>query len=494
MDEIILSINSKANNIEYSVSELSNLLKKTVEDNFSLVRIRGEISGAKLAPSGHLYFSLKDENALIASACWKGMLSKIQVKPEDGMEVIVTGSITTYPGQSKYQLIVHNIEVSGIGALMLLLERRKKQFEAEGLFLVSRKKKIPFLSSIIGIITSPTGAVIKDMLHRIKDRFPSRVILWPVLVQGNQSAEQVANAVLGFNNFTQDRPDVIIIARGGGSFEDLFSFNEEKIIRAVALSNIPIVSAIGHETDFTLIDFVSDLRAPTPTAAAEMCVPVKEELALKIAQINSSINLSIYNLVDLLNLKIVSLFSKIIDPEQKFYYLTQRFDDLVIRFSLALPSLFMEKQRKFYKAISNLHYPSNRVELYKKRMVDFDNKIKSLMMDIFQLKLILLMNTSSRIVFEKLENNLNNQAQQIQHLFFRLTAKTNYIIHDQQKNIVNLGKMLNNLSYHNILKRGFVVVRDSDNKVIKYASKLKSPGEYQLEFSDKKITRKIMEE
>ncbi|HUZ72785.1 MAG TPA: exodeoxyribonuclease VII large subunit [Stellaceae bacterium] len=275
---------ARANLPEYSVSEIAALLKRTIEQNFAYVRVRGEISGFKRHSSGHAYFALKDEAAVLDAVCWRG--TRLALKPEDGMEVVCTGRLTTYPGRSRYQLVVESMELAGIGALLKLLEERKARLAAEGLFAPERKRKLPFLPEVIGVVTSPTGAVIRDILHRLADRFPRRVLIWPVAVQGEGAAAQVAAAIQGFNRLVPGgeppRPDLLIVARGGGSIEDLMAFNEENVVRAAASSAIPLISAVGHETDTTLIDFASDRRAPTPTAAAEMAVPVRLELAAEL--------------------------------------------------------------------------------------------------------------------------------------------------------------------------------------------------------------------
>src|SRR5918995_7043643 len=272
---------------EFTVSELSSALKRTVEDAYGHVRVRGEISGFR-GPhsSGHCYFALKDESAKIEAVVWKFAHARMRFKPQEGLEVIATGKLTTYPGSSKYQIVIEAIEPAGIGALMALMEERKKKLAAEGLFDEARKQLLPWLPEVIGIVTSPTGAVIRDILHRLQDRFPRRVLVWPVKVQGEGSAEQVAAAIRGFNALPEGgkipRPDLLIVARGGGSLEDLWSFNEEVVVRAAADSMIPLISAVGHETDFTLIDFAADKRAPTPTAAAEMAVPVRADLITEL--------------------------------------------------------------------------------------------------------------------------------------------------------------------------------------------------------------------
>lgn len=272
-----------------SISEISNLLKRTVEDRFGFVRLRGELSGVKRAASGHLYCALKDDKAVIDGVMWRGGAQRLAFRPEDGVEVIVTGKLTTYPGRSKYQIVIETMEIAGEGALLALLEKLRARLAAEGLFAPERKRALPFLPQVIGVVTSPTGAVIRDILHRLADRFPSRVLVWPVLVQGEGAAQQVANAVRGFSAIVPGgpvpRPDLVIVARGGGSIEDLWSFNEEVVVRAVAESSIPVISAVGHETDTTLCDYAADCRAPTPTAAAEMAVPVRAELAATLAEL-----------------------------------------------------------------------------------------------------------------------------------------------------------------------------------------------------------------
>jgi exodeoxyribonuclease VII large subunit len=267
-----------------SVSELSGALKRTIENAFGQVRVRGEISGFKRHGSGHCYFTLKDENACIDAVIWRGGAAALAFQPEDGAEVIATGKLTTYPGRSKYQIVVDRMELAGEGALLALLEKRRKALAAEGLFDAGRKRKLPFLPGVIGVITSPTGAVIRDILHRLEDRCPTRVIVWPVAVQGEGAAARIAAAIRAFPSI-EPRPDLLIVARGGGSIEDLWPFNEEEVVRAAAECPIPLISAVGHETDTTLIDFASDLRAPTPTAAAELAVPVRTELLAQLSEL-----------------------------------------------------------------------------------------------------------------------------------------------------------------------------------------------------------------
>ena len=302
------------NNLEYTVSELSNSIKRIIEDNFDYIRIKAEIGRVSKPNSGHIYLDLKDDASVISGIVWKGNVNKLDIIPEEGLEVVCTGKVTTYSGQSKYQIIIENMEPAGIGALMALLEKRKDKLLKEGLFADDYKKDIPFLPKRIGVITSPTGAVIKDILHRIHDRFPVNVTVWPVKVQGESSSEEVIDAIEGFHLLEQsnlEKPDVIIIARGGGSIEDLWGFNDEDLVRKVFESKIPIISAIGHETDITLIDLVADLRAPTPTAAAEMAVPVRKDLLVSTKDLFERIKNYKGHATEL-----VSLY---IPPERKIY-------------------------------------------------------------------------------------------------------------------------------------------------------------------------------
>jgi len=324
---------------EFSVSEISAVIKKTVETTFAHVRVKGEVFGCKRADSGHYYLSLKDENALLAAVCWKGVAAGLQVKPEDGLEVVATGKITTFAGKSSYQLVIEKMEVAGAGALLKLLEERKQKFTAEGLFDPAHKKTLPYLPEVIGVVTSPTGAVIRDIIHRVSDRFPSRIIVWPSLVQGEGAAGQVAAAIEGFNRLAPGgsvpRPDVLIVARGGGSLEDLWCFNEEAVVRAVYNSEIPIVSAVGHETDTMLIDYAADVRAPTPTGAAEFVVPVKSELAAKLMLQGSRMINSVHRLYSENKNLLDGLARGIPNLEQILSDNVQKLDDRAERLNLS---------------------------------------------------------------------------------------------------------------------------------------------------------------
>jgi exodeoxyribonuclease VII large subunit len=331
---------------EYSVSELSAALKRAIEENFGHVRVKGEVSGWKRHSSGHCYFALKDSEAVLDSVCWRGTAQRLSVQPEDGMEVVCTGRLSTYPGRSKYQLVVETIELAGIGALLKLLEDRRRRLAAEGLFAPERKQKIPFLPEVIGVVTSPSGAVIRDILHRLADRFPRRVLLWPVAVQGEGAAAQIAAAIAGFNRLSPGdavpRPDVLIVARGGGSLEDLMPFNEEIVVRAAALSAIPLISAVGHETDTTLIDHAADRRAPTPTAAAELAVPVRLDLIATAESLRGRLLAALGRLLSERRLALRGLARGLPDPQDLIGLAAQRLDDraerlhLTIRHRLAL--------------------------------------------------------------------------------------------------------------------------------------------------------------
>ncbi len=329
----------------FSVTEISVALKNTLEKIFGYVRIKGEISGLKLHTSGHLYFSLKDKDSLLDAICWRGTLSKFSLTPTDGMEVICQGRITTYGARSKYQIIVDHMEVAGVGELLALLEERKKKLAAEGLFDISRKKKLPFLPSTIGIITSPTGAVIEDILHRLKERFPLHVLLWPVTVQGENAAQEVTQAIEGFNALPS-KPDLLIVARGGGSLEDLWAFNEECVVRAAANSEIPLISAIGHETDTTLLDYVADRRAPTPTAAAEMAVPVLKDLLETIHTNTYRLRNGILKTLRHAEVLLQSHTRGLISPQRILETKQQLLDDYLERLTVSLGNKKMTSQSR----------------------------------------------------------------------------------------------------------------------------------------------------
>ncbi len=344
---------------EYTVSEISSALKRTVEETYGYVRVRGEISGFRGAhASGHCYFSLKDDKARLEAVVWKMTLGRLKFRPQEGVEVIATGRLTTFPGQSKYQLVIEALEPAGIGALMALLEARRKALTAEGLFAEERKKALPYLPRVIGVVTSPTGAVIRDILHRLSDRFPTRVIVWPVRVQGETCAAEVSAAIAGFNSLKPGgavpRPDIIIVARGGGSLEDLWGFNEEIVVRAAAASAIPLISAVGHETDVTLIDFASDRRAPTPTAAAEMAVPVRAELIAGVDGLGARLTAAALRHVETRRRDLRSAARSLPRPENLLELPRRSFDELAGRIGRALLANARAHRTQFERAAGRL--------------------------------------------------------------------------------------------------------------------------------------------
>ena len=346
---------SASNAAEYSVSEISLALKRTVEEAFGYVRVRGEITGYR-GPhsSGHAYFALKDDRARLDAVIWKGTFSRLKFKPEEGMEVVATGKLTTYPGKSNYQIVIDNLEPAGAGALMALLEERRRKLAAEGLFDEARKQLLPFMPAVIGVVTSPTGSVIRDIIHRISDRFPLHVLVWPVRVQGETTGAEVANAVAGFNELAPGgaipRPEIIIVARGGGSLEDLWGFNDEIVVRAVAASGIPVISAVGHETDWTLIDHAADVRAPTPTGAAEMAVPVKAELEATVAALAARLKGCMGRSLDRQRQAVRAAARALPSPDQLFALPRRRFDDLAGRLDRAA-RLSAERRRARLAAV-----------------------------------------------------------------------------------------------------------------------------------------------
>lgn len=342
----------------YTVSELSGALKRTVEDAFGNVRVRGEISGFKRHASGHCYLTLKDDRACMDGVIWKGCAGMLRFRPEDGIEVIATGKLTTFPGRSKYQIVIDALELAGAGALMALLDKRRQALAAEGLFDAGRKRALPFLPGRIGVVTSPTGAVIRDILHRLADRCPTHVLVWPVAVQGEGAAAQVAAAVAGFNAMPgATRPDLVIVARGGGSIEDLWAFNEEEVVRAIAASGIPTISAVGHETDTTLADHAADVRAPTPTAAAELAVPVRAELLSQIAELGLRAGRCVRRAHERGADRFSETSRRLPEPANLLGPQRQRLDDLGDRLPRALRSEVAHARSDFSKASGGLRPP-----------------------------------------------------------------------------------------------------------------------------------------
>lgn len=430
---------------EFSVSEISTAIKTTLEETFRLVRVRGEVSGFKLHSSGHMYFALKDDKSVLNAVAWRGSWQKFTNKPEEGLEVICTGRITSFAGKSQYQLVVEQVELAGIGALMALLEKRKAMLSKEGLFDESRKKQIPYLPRSIGVITSPTGSVIRDIIHRISDRFPLPILIWPVQVQGEGAAEQVTKAIEGFNNLPQNlRPDTLIVARGGGSLEDLWAFNEEIVVRAVAKSNIPTISAIGHETDTTLIDLASDKRAPTPTAAAEMAVPVKHELMLSLKDMGLRLNRAVLSIAQNKKHILELTYKGLLHPRHYLEYVTQKLDDLVQKLNSGLPQLLKFKEERLKVILAQLS----------SRAITNEIKHKKDIIDNLGRQLILITTNYLNKIDEKLNSTL---------------------------------LLLDALSYQKVLERGFAVVRNDKGNIIPKKALLAPSQIISIEFSDGNI-------
>ena len=440
----------RSNTPEYSVSEISNALKLTVEQTFEHVRVKGEISGFKRHSSGHLYFCLKDADAVLDAVCWRGSATRLNLAPEDGMEVVASGRLTTYPGRSKYQMVVDRMELAGQGALLKLLEDRKRKLAAEGLFEASRKKKLPFLPEVIGVVTSPTGAVIRDILHRLSDRFPRHVLLWPVAVQGDGAAQQVADAIDGFNALPENgpvpRPDLLIVARGGGSLEDLWAFNEEIVVRAAAASQIPLISAVGHETDTTLIDYASDRRAPTPTGAAEMAVPVRSELVLKTLDLEGRLLSGMQRLVTERRTRLNGLGRGLGDPRRRLEELGQRLDDWGERLPQALVNLTRHRASDLARIAARLE-PA----LRNRRTAEL-----------------------SRLERDRLR--LDQAASRLPLTVPRLLA-------DRQRHLDQLGALLKSYSYEQVLERGFVLVKDDKGHAVTHADQAKPGARLSLLFA-----------
>jgi exodeoxyribonuclease VII large subunit len=428
---------------EYSVSELSASLKRTVEQTYDRVRVRGEVSGFKRAASGHLYMSLKDETAVLDAVCWRGTAASLTVAPEDGLEVVATGRLTTYPGRSKYQIVIDSLDLAGEGALLKLLEDRRRKLAAEGLFDAERKRPLPYLPEVIGVVTSPTGAVIRDILHRLRDRFPRRVLLWPVLVQGEGAANQIAAAITGFNELPQGglpRPDLLIVARGGGSIEDLWAFNEEIVVRAAAQSEIPLISAVGHETDTTLIDFAADVRAPTPTAAAEMSVPVRSELIASVLDFGVRLQRAAARHSREKRLHLQGLERGMRGPRDVLQRAGQRFDDTVERLARAWLLHGSSLRRK-------LAEPSRRFDRVDLR----------------------------RSFGERRERLLRNG-----HVLRRDARR---VVTECRGRVASLERVLRSLSYTAVLERGFAVIR-SEGKLVTRGAGVAAGAVLDIEFHD----------
>ncbi len=422
---------SKTNALELSVSELSFALKKTVEEKYGYVRVRGEVGRVSRPASGHIYLDLKDEKAVLNGVIWRGVSSRLKYQPEEGLEVIASGKLTTFPGSSKYQIVIDNIEPAGAGALMALLEERKKKLGAEGLFEEGRKQLLPYMPKIIGVVTSPSGSVIRDILHRLKDRFSLHVLVWPVRVQGEGCGAEVAAAIAGFNQFEHGgdipRPDLIIVARGGGSIEDLWGFNEEAVVRAAAQSDIPLISAVGHETDWTLLDLVADQRAPTPTAAAEMAVPVRRDLEVLLVGLSARLGTAIERMLDILRDRLRSTGRALSTPQTLLDIPRQKFDNVAMRLGQGL-AMAAGKKRTAYEKIAG------------------------------------------RLSWHGLQRTITSETERVNGLSQRGRRAIQQQFLQHRARVEQASRLLGSLSYKNVLERGYAVISDKNGKPVTSAA------------------------
>jgi exodeoxyribonuclease VII large subunit len=485
------------NTPELTVSELSNALKRTIEDRFGLVRLRGEISNYR-GPhsSGHAYFSLKDQNARIDAVIWKGNFTRLKAKLQEGLEVVATGKITTFPGKSAYQIIVENLEPAGVGALMALLEDRRRKLAAEGLFDEARKQLLPFLPETIGVVTSPTGAVIRDILHRISDRFPRHVLVWPVRVQGDSCAAEVAAAIEGFNALPEDgplkRPDILIIARGGGSLEDLWGFNEEIVLRAAAASLIPVIAAIGHETDWTLLDHVADLRAPTPTAAAEKAVPVRAELLTDLADLARRHDASWLRLLDRHRTALRALGRALPQGEELIALPRQRCD----RAANALQNAATKALDRGHRSLANLAHrlasqsPQAKMARAGQRLEGLGHRLARATQAQQEQNRQKLRHVSQRLgtAFAARRQLESERLTAATHRLGTLDARLRRAIGSQldlaRNRFERMDQLLHTLGYRQVLARGFALVRDPDGRPLRRAAEIITGTALDIEFAD----------
>jgi exodeoxyribonuclease VII large subunit len=477
--------NLSTNTPELTVSELAGALKRTVEERFGLVRVRGEIGSWRgPASSGHAYFSLKDEGARLDAVIWKGVLSRLKTKPEEGLEVIATGRLTTFPGKSSYQIIIEALEPAGVGALMALLDERRRRLAAEGLFDSSRKRAPPFLPRVVGVVTSPTGAVIRDILHRLRERFPRRVLVWPARVQGESCAAEVAAAIEGFNALAPGgvipRPDVLIVARGGGSLEDLWGFNEEIVARAAAASAIPLISAIGHETDTTLIDLAADLRAPTPTAAAEKAVPVRAELNEQLAVRARRLEGAERRLMDERRARLAALKRHLASPDRALATPRQRRDLAQQKLSSASRAALDARRLRLARAAGLLHRHSPQAEFARacERLRGLSARLRQAMRARRSLE-------SERVRFAR-----QRAAQAAERLLraYRLGLEA------RRSALARLEALARSLGPEAALARGFVLARDNSGRIVRSARALGAGERLSLTFSDGEAAVRVLGE
>lgn len=485
-----MSDSATSNLQEQTVSELSAALKRTVETAYDRVRVRGELGRVTIARSGHMYADIKDDKAVLNTIMWKGQVSKLPFRPEEGLEVVATGHLSTYPGRSNYQLIASSLRPAGAGALMALLEERKKKLAAEGLFEPQHKQRLPFLPKTIGVVTSPTGAVIRDILHRIQDRFPVTVILWPALVQGDTAAAQITAAIEGFNALTGlNRPDVLIVGRGGGSIEDLWPFNEENVVRAAFNSKIPLISAVGHETDTTLIDYVSDARAPTPTGAAEIAVPVRSELQLNLNELEQRQKRALTQRVQRGEQNLLS--ARLPRPERLLENKSQRFDHVSNRLGQAGKRRLEIARAQLNETSAKLRRPDQVLVQKRQSLETLSMSLKTGLSQTVNTKQLVFTRTSSRLRFEPLLADSRRHRSHLRDVAIRARPALLRITDRKSNSLASEAKLLETLSYQATLKRGYVLVRSADGKLVRTAKTAKKIESVQLTFHDGDVEASI---
>lgn len=476
---------------EYSVSELSGSVKRTIESTYDRVRVRGELGRVTIAKSGHMYADLKDDRAVLNSVMWKTNVGRLAFKPEEGLEVVAEGKLSTFAGRSAYQLIADAMRPAGVGALMALLEERKKKLAAEGLFDTALKQPLPYLPQVIGVVTSPTGAVIRDILHRLRERFPVHVLLWPALVQGDRAAEQVATGIEGLNAIDGrggiPRPDLIIVARGGGSIEDLWPFNEERVVRAAVASGIPLISAVGHETDTTLIDYVSDRRAPTPTGAAEMAVPVRIDLINDVSGLGQRLLRGLTQVSETGRKDLRAVSARLPRPETFLITRQQRFDLVEGKLASALSQQVLIKRGQFERVAPRLQplALSRVASRHEADLTALDRGLKRGLKGAIDLR---------RERVEGLAKQLSQRAASIEQkatdrsaldaLWSRAGRAMAKVTDSRAQSLASKSALLEALSHKATLARGFALVQTPDGKLVRTSGSAASEVSLELTFAD----------
>jgi len=489
------------NALEVSVSELSGKLKRTVEDTFGHVRVRGEISGYR-GPhsSGHSYFSLKDDRARIDAIIWKGQNAKLAHKPEEGLEVIASGKLTTYPGRSSYQIVIDHIEPAGAGALMALLEQRKKALAAEGLFADERKQLIPFMPRVIGVVTSPTGAVIRDILHRLMDRYPVHVIVWPVRVQGETSGREVANGVYQLNRFGEGtnwpKPDVIIVARGGGSLEDLWGFNDEALVRSVAQSDIPVISAVGHETDWTLVDYAADLRMPTPTAAAEKAVPIKADLEAYLANLSARLQAAVSRSTDARRTSLRATSRGLPSLDNLLALPRRAFDEAASGLGRNLVQR-VERAGMRHETVANRLKPvllEKTLNAGRNNLSVFSKNHGKALLNATRYKRQRFDDRADRLRSEPLTRRIVDGGNRLDSAFRRVDRITGQSLERVKERYERAERMRESLSYKSVIQRGYAVLRNETGELVDSASRLAVGDDIHVEMRDGSFSANVTDQ